>query len=58
MDRMFYLLSLLFMLVSCNPVPTPEPEPEPVIGFSASELTVNPEGGDASLKVTASTTGA
>ena len=56
MDRMFYLLSLLFMLVSCNPVPTPEPEPEPVIGFSASELTVNPEGGDASLKVTASTT--
>ena len=56
MDRMFYLLSLLFLLVSCNPVPTPEPEPEPVIGFSASELTVNPEGGDASLKVTASTT--
>jgi hypothetical protein len=53
---MFYLLSLLFLLVSCNPVPTPEPEPEPVIGFSASELTVNPEGGDASLKVTASTT--
>jgi hypothetical protein len=36
MDRMLYLLSLLFMLVSCNPVPTPEPEPEPVIGFSTS----------------------
>ena len=58
MNDMVYLLSLLFLLVSCNPVPDPqpEPEPEPVISFSATELTVSPEGGEASLRVTASAT--
>ena len=55
MDRMLYLLSLLCMLVSCNPVPTPEPEREPEIRFSSDALVVSPEGGEASLKVTAST---
>ena len=58
MDRMLYILSVLFLLVSCNPVPTPvpEPDPEPVINFSAAELVAAPEGGEASLKVTASAT--
>ena len=56
MERMLTLISLLFMLVSCNPVPTPEPDPEPVIQFAANELVVSPEGGEASVKVTASTT--
>lgn len=53
---MLSLLSFLFLLVSCNPVPEPEPEPAaPVINFSSAELTVSPEGGEASVKVTAST---
>ena len=56
MERMLYIVSLLFLLASCDPVPTPEPDPEPVISFAASELTVSPEGGDASVKVTASGT--
>ena len=54
MDRMLYLLSLLCMLVSCNPVPTPEPEREAEIRFSSDALVVSPEGGEASLRVTAS----
>ena len=56
MTRMSYILSFLFLLVSCNPVPVPEPEPEPVISFSADELVVSPEGGEASLKVAANST--
>ena len=56
MDRMLYILSMLFLLVSCDPVPTPEPDPEPVIRFSANELVMLPEGGEASLRVTASET--
>ena len=55
MKRMF-LISLLFMLVSCDPVPVPEPDPEPVINFAASELVVSPEGGEATVKITSSTT--
>ena len=55
MDRMLYLLSLLCMLVSCNPVPTPEPEREPEIRFSSDSLVVSPEGGEVSVRVTAST---
>ena len=55
MKRMF-LISLLFLLVSCDPVPLPEPDPEPVINFAASELVVSPEGGEATVKITSSTT--
>lgn len=55
MDRMLHILTLLFLLVSCNPVPTPEPEREPEITFSSNELVLSPEGGEASLKVSAST---
>lgn len=52
---MLSFLSFLFLLVSCNPVPEPELEPvAPVISFSSPELTVSPEGGEASVKVTAS----
>ena len=54
MNRMLSILSLFFLLVSCQPVPVPEPEQEPQISFSSEELAVNPEGGEASLKVTAS----
>ena len=54
---MLSLISLFLLLVSCNPVtPDPEPDPEPVIRFAANELVVSPEGGEASVKVTASTT--
>ena len=55
MDRMLHILTLLFLLVSCNPVPSPEPEREPEITFSSDELSLSPEGGEASLKVSAST---
>ncbi len=55
MNRMLHILTLLFLLVSCNPVPTTEPEREPEITFSSNELILSPEGGEASLKVNAST---
>ena len=55
MDRMLHILTLLFLLVSCNPVPTPEPEREPEITFSSNELVLSSEGGESSLKVSAST---
>ena len=54
MNRMLHILTLLFLLVSCNPVPTPEPEREPEITFSSNELVLSPEGGEVSLKVSAS----
>ena len=54
MDRMLHILTLLFLLVSCNPVPTPEPEQEPEITFSSNELVLSSEGGESSLKVSAS----
>ncbi len=54
MDRMLHILTLLFLLVSCNPVPTPEPEREPEITFSSNELVLSSEGGESSLKVSAS----
>ncbi|MCR5710432.1 MAG: family 16 glycosylhydrolase [Bacteroidales bacterium] len=55
---MLSLLSFLIVLASCDPVPQPEPAPvpEPTVSFSANELTVSPEGGEASVKVTASST--
>ena len=54
MNRMLHILTLLFLLVSCNPVPTPEPEREPEITFSSKELVLSSEGGESSLKVSAS----
>jgi len=53
---MLSLLSILFWLVSCNPVPIPEPEQDPVIQFSVAALTADPEGGAYTVRVTASMT--
>ena len=58
MKKMLSLLSALLVLVSCHG-PQPDPVPEPAksgIQFAASSLTLNPEGGEASVKVTASGT--
>ena len=54
---MFPLSVLLLLMVACGePVP-PEPVPDPpVIRFSESGLSVSPEGGEAALKVTATST--
>ena len=54
---MISLLGILFLVASCGePVP-PEPTPEvPTINFSDSGLTVSPEGGEASMRVTATGT--
>ena len=56
-NRMISLLGILFLVASCGePVP-PEPTPEvPTINFSDSGLTVSPEGGEASMRVTATGT--
>ena len=58
MIRMFSLLSFFFLLSACNPVPDPEPAPipEPTVSFSSNELIISPEGGEASVKVTATAT--
>ena len=58
MNRMIALLSILLLASACQKTPdTPEPEPlTPTIAFSAEEFALNPEGGEASLKVKASGT--
>ena len=55
---MLAILSLVLLIASCNTPVTPDgPKPEaPVIQFAASELAVDAEGGEASVKVTASAT--
>ena len=54
---MISLLGILFLVASCGEPVTPEPTPEaPTIRFSDSGLTVSPEGGEASVKVTSSAT--
>lgn len=54
---MVTLLCFLFLLASCGDPGIPDPvTPAPEIRFSANELTVSPEGGEASLRVTASAT--
>ena len=55
---MLALLSLVLMIASCNtPVTPDDPTPEaPTIAFSAGELAVDAEGGEASVKATASAT--
>ena len=56
-SKMIFLSGLLFLLVACGEPVTPEPAPAPpTIRFSDSGLTVSPEGGEASVKVTASAT--
>ena len=58
MKKMFPLISALLLLFACKE-PIPDPQPEPVkssIQFAASELVLSPEGGEASVKVTASGT--
>ena len=51
------LLSVFLLIAACNTPVTPDnPEPAPTIGFSASELAVDAEGGEARVKVTASAT--
>ena len=55
MRNMLALLSLVLLLSACNTPVTPVgPEPEaPVIRFDANELAVEAEGGEASVKVSA-----
>ena len=54
---MLSLLGFIFLVASCGEPVTPEPKPEvPTIRFSDSGLSVSPEGGEASLKVSASST--
>ncbi|MBR5019548.1 MAG: family 16 glycosylhydrolase [Bacteroidales bacterium] len=56
-SKMFFLSGLLFLAVACGEPVTPEPAPTPpAIRFSDSGLTVSPEGGEASVKVTATAT--
>lgn len=58
MKKMYPLLSAILVLLSCNGT-QPDPVPEPAkasIQFAVSPLSLNPEGGDASVKVTASGT--
>lgn len=58
MKKMFPLLSALLLLFACKePIPDPQPEPaKSSIQFAASELVLSPEGGENSVKVTASGT--
>ncbi len=58
MRSMLALLSLVLLIASCNtPVTPDEPTPEvPTISFAANELVAEAEGGEASVKVTASAT--
>ena len=56
-SRMISLLGFIFLGAACGDPVAPEPTPEaPEIRFSDSGLTVSPEGGEASLKVTSSST--
>ena len=58
MKKMFSLLSALFVVLSCQgtqPDPTPEPA-KASLQFAVSPLTLDPQGGEASVKVTASGT--
>ena len=54
----FSIWSIVLLVASCNtPVTPDDPKPEvPSIGFATSELVVDAEGGEASVKVTASAT--
>ena len=56
-DKMLTLLSIVLLVASCNkPEPEPVPAPElPSIAFSAAEMILEPEGGEATVRVTAST---
>ena len=55
---MLAILSLVLLVASCNTPETPDdPKPEaPTLTFSAGELVVDAEGGEASVKATASAT--
>ncbi len=58
MKKMFSLLSALLVVLSCQgtqPDPTPEPA-KASLQFAVSPLTLDPQGGEASVKVTASGT--